>query len=179
MSSPKGVKSGVPEWGSISCPTCGTRHNLQQIVLKLTNSVIYNVYIMNGWNHELPKGSEIRCSVTYWLCCVMYTMITIEHDSPMRDVFAIKYTFEETSPIYFVIAYQKISWHELECGIFLLGSLCFFNWDLPDWFVWWSEPADAPPHCRITYRRHTPLPYKVAAVLISIWVYMLKLNYQD
>ena len=31
MNSPKGVKSGVPERVSISCPTCGTRHDLQQI----------------------------------------------------------------------------------------------------------------------------------------------------
>ena len=29
------------------------------IVLKLTNAVIYNVYIINGWNRELPKGSKI------------------------------------------------------------------------------------------------------------------------
>ena len=35
---------------------------IRKLVLKLTNSVIYNVYKMNGWNHELPKGSEIRCS---------------------------------------------------------------------------------------------------------------------
>ena len=28
MNSPKGVKSGVPEEVSISCPTCGTRHDL-------------------------------------------------------------------------------------------------------------------------------------------------------
>ena len=27
MNSPKGVKSGVPERVSISCPTCGTRHD--------------------------------------------------------------------------------------------------------------------------------------------------------
>ena len=29
--SPKGVKSGVPERVRISCPTCGTRHDLPQI----------------------------------------------------------------------------------------------------------------------------------------------------
>ena len=28
MNSPKGVKSGVPERVNISCPTCGTRHDL-------------------------------------------------------------------------------------------------------------------------------------------------------
>ena len=28
MNSPKGVKAGVPEIVSISCPTCGTRHDL-------------------------------------------------------------------------------------------------------------------------------------------------------
>ena len=28
MNSPKGVKSGVPERVRISCPTCGTRHDL-------------------------------------------------------------------------------------------------------------------------------------------------------
>ena len=31
MNSPKGVKSGVPERVSISCPTCGTRHDLPNI----------------------------------------------------------------------------------------------------------------------------------------------------
>ena len=31
MNSPKGVKSCVPERVSISCPTCGTRHDLSQI----------------------------------------------------------------------------------------------------------------------------------------------------
>ena len=31
MNSPKGVKSGVPERVSISCPTCGTRHDLPKI----------------------------------------------------------------------------------------------------------------------------------------------------
>ena len=30
--SPKSVKSGVPEKLSISCPTCGTRHDLHQII---------------------------------------------------------------------------------------------------------------------------------------------------
>ena len=29
MNSPKGVKSDVPERVSISCPTCGIRHELQ------------------------------------------------------------------------------------------------------------------------------------------------------
>ena len=31
MNSPKGVKAGVPERVNISCPTCGTRHDLPQI----------------------------------------------------------------------------------------------------------------------------------------------------
>ena len=31
MNSPKGVKSGVPERVSISCPTCGTLHDLHKI----------------------------------------------------------------------------------------------------------------------------------------------------
>ena len=31
MNSPKGVKSDVPERVSISCHTCGTRHDLPQI----------------------------------------------------------------------------------------------------------------------------------------------------
>ena len=31
MNSPKGVKSGVPERVSSSCPTCGTRHDLPLI----------------------------------------------------------------------------------------------------------------------------------------------------
>ena len=31
MNSQKGVKSGVPERASISCPTCGTRHDLPKI----------------------------------------------------------------------------------------------------------------------------------------------------
>ena len=31
MNSPEGVKSCVPERVSISCPTCGTRHDLHQI----------------------------------------------------------------------------------------------------------------------------------------------------
>ena len=29
MKSPNGVKSGMPDRVSISCPTCGTRHDLQ------------------------------------------------------------------------------------------------------------------------------------------------------
>ena len=33
MNSPKGVKSGVPERVSISCPTRGTRHDLPQITV--------------------------------------------------------------------------------------------------------------------------------------------------
>ena len=31
MNFPKGVKSGVPERVSISCPTCGTRHDLHKL----------------------------------------------------------------------------------------------------------------------------------------------------
>ena len=31
MNCPKRVKSGVPERVSISCPTCGTRHDLPQL----------------------------------------------------------------------------------------------------------------------------------------------------
>ena len=31
MNSPKGVKSGVPDRLRISCPKCGTRHDLLQI----------------------------------------------------------------------------------------------------------------------------------------------------
>ena len=34
MNSPKKVKSGVPERVSISCPTCGTRHDVSQITGK-------------------------------------------------------------------------------------------------------------------------------------------------
>ena len=37
MNSPKGVKSGVPERVSNSCPTCGTRHDL----LKATGNQSY------------------------------------------------------------------------------------------------------------------------------------------
>ena len=37
MNSPKGVKSGVPERVSHSCPTCGTRHDL----LKTTGNQSY------------------------------------------------------------------------------------------------------------------------------------------
>ena len=33
MNSPKGVKSGVPEMVNISCPTCGTRHDVHQITV--------------------------------------------------------------------------------------------------------------------------------------------------
>ena len=32
MNSPKAVKSGVAERVSISCPTCGTRHDLQNTI---------------------------------------------------------------------------------------------------------------------------------------------------
>ena len=31
MNSPKGVRSGGPKRVSISCPTCGTRHDLHKI----------------------------------------------------------------------------------------------------------------------------------------------------
>ena len=31
MNSPKGVTLGAPERVSISCPTCGTRHDVSQI----------------------------------------------------------------------------------------------------------------------------------------------------
>ena len=37
-------------------------HLFVNVVLTLTNSVIYNVYITNGSDHELPKVIEIRCS---------------------------------------------------------------------------------------------------------------------
>ena len=33
MNSPKGVKSGVPEGVSMSCPTCGTRHDLRKMTV--------------------------------------------------------------------------------------------------------------------------------------------------
>ena len=33
MNSPKGVTSCVPEMVSISCPTCGTRHDVPQITV--------------------------------------------------------------------------------------------------------------------------------------------------
>ena len=63
MNSPKGVKSGVPERVSISCPTCGTRHDSR----KLTGNQLYvtvgeqtlqhmrhkNTFLLNFWT-----GSE-------------------------------------------------------------------------------------------------------------------------
>ena len=42
MISPKGVKLGVPERVSISCPTCGTHHDLP------SNNWKPVTYIMNG-----------------------------------------------------------------------------------------------------------------------------------
>ena len=41
MNSEKGVKSGVSERVTISCPTCGTRHDLPKTEL----SVSYRPYI--------------------------------------------------------------------------------------------------------------------------------------
>ena len=43
MKSPKGVKSGVSERVSISCPTCGTRHDL----LKTTGNQSYVTQSVN------------------------------------------------------------------------------------------------------------------------------------
>ena len=37
MISPNGEKSGVQERASISCPTCGTRHDLHKITSQLVN----------------------------------------------------------------------------------------------------------------------------------------------
>ena len=34
INSQKGLESGVPERVSISCPTCGTRHDFTQLLLK-------------------------------------------------------------------------------------------------------------------------------------------------
>ena len=44
--STKGVKSGVPERVSISCPTCDTRHDLLQITgNKSYLFLLYQIYI--------------------------------------------------------------------------------------------------------------------------------------
>ena len=40
INSPKGVKSGVPERVSISCPTCGTRHDLPQVTGNQSNVTV-------------------------------------------------------------------------------------------------------------------------------------------
>ena len=42
MNSPKarGVESGVPERVSISCPTCGTRHDLPKITRNQSNVTV-------------------------------------------------------------------------------------------------------------------------------------------
>ena len=40
MKSPKGVKTGVPERVIISCPTCGTRHDLHNLTGNLSNVTV-------------------------------------------------------------------------------------------------------------------------------------------
>ena len=43
MKSPKGVKSDVPERVRISCPTCGTRHDLPKISPKASIQYTHTV----------------------------------------------------------------------------------------------------------------------------------------
>ena len=44
MNSPKGVKSGVPEIAIISCPACGTRHDLLKKQLETSSTYVTQKY---------------------------------------------------------------------------------------------------------------------------------------
>ena len=52
MNSPKGVKSGVPERVSISCTTCGTRHDLRQITGNQSYVTVRNMFGYNTLEME-------------------------------------------------------------------------------------------------------------------------------
>ena len=55
MISPKGVKSGVPEIVSISCPSCGTCHNLPQ----LTENQLYVTVSEQTIQHNVTQVSNL------------------------------------------------------------------------------------------------------------------------
>ena len=50
MNSPKGVKLGVPEIASISCPTCSTRHDLPQITGHQAYVTVSEQTIQHVWH---------------------------------------------------------------------------------------------------------------------------------
>ena len=61
MNSPKGVKSSVLEIVSISCPTCGTHHDLHQLTGN-QSYVTVNYYYYYYFHEEYPcfNSFEIR-----------------------------------------------------------------------------------------------------------------------
>ena len=60
MNSPKGVKSGVPERVSISCPTCGTRHNGTASV-----AIAYTILLVGPYNHIMHLHMSILFQIRF------------------------------------------------------------------------------------------------------------------
>ena len=58
MNSPKGVKPCVPERESISCPTCGTRHDLHTI----TFSQIFVQWVIKIQIYDSSQSNDYNMS---------------------------------------------------------------------------------------------------------------------
>ena len=52
MNSPKVLKSVVPERVSISCPTCGTRHDLRILTGKQSHVTVNELTIQHNVTHR-------------------------------------------------------------------------------------------------------------------------------
>ena len=58
INSPKGVKSGVPERVSISCPTRGTRHDLLQLTGNQSYVTVSERTIQHYVTHRCQIGEQ-------------------------------------------------------------------------------------------------------------------------
>ena len=76
MNSQRGVKSGVPERVSISCPTCGTRHDYRK--KKNGNQSCVTVGEQTVQNNYVTQKCQI--------CKKKVCMTTIEFPKSIREV---------------------------------------------------------------------------------------------
>ena len=61
MNSPKGVKSGVPERVNISCPTCGTRHDLTKRTVNQSYVTVTKQTIQHMWHSGVKFVNTVQC----------------------------------------------------------------------------------------------------------------------
>ena len=95
MSSPKGVKSSVPERVSMSCPTCGTRHDLPQI----TGNQSYVTVSEQPIQHKCQQGLYGDHRISEKLSVVVCAMNILKL-STMRSYLHIAWIESEGDNIY-------------------------------------------------------------------------------